>query len=133
MHCFVSMYLSGRKSLFDVLSILKHGISSVPCIVWSTVSMSFYCRNAYFILGVPNSPYYSDPASRRTPCLRINENPHQVVTLRLRNHTTVRGKEQRGEKRVSFPWCLGSTEHCQIALHFLMKAAAAIRAVCPGS
>lgn len=25
----------------------RHGVSSVPCIVWSTVSMSFYCRNTY--------------------------------------------------------------------------------------
>lgn len=48
MHCFVSMYLSGRKSLFNVLSLSsKHGVSSVPCIVWSTVSMSFYCWNTY--------------------------------------------------------------------------------------
>lgn len=48
MHCFVSMYLSGRKSLFNVLSLSsKHGVSSVPCIVWSAVSMSFYCWNTY--------------------------------------------------------------------------------------
>lgn len=46
MHCFVSMYLSGRKSLFNVFS-SKHGVSSVPCIVQSAVSMSFYCRNTY--------------------------------------------------------------------------------------
>lgn len=60
--------------------------------------MSFYCRNAYFVLGVPNSSYYSDPASWSTPCLRINENPHQVVTSRLRNHTMLRGKREEGSK-----------------------------------
>lgn len=57
--------------------------------------MSFYCRNAYFVLGVPNSSSYSDPASRSTPRLRINKNPQQVVTLNLRNHTRLGAKEQR--------------------------------------
>lgn len=128
MHCFVSMYLSGRKSLSMFCLSSKHGVPSVPCIVWSTVSMSFYCRNAYFVLGVPNSSYYSDPASRSVPRLRINANPHQAVALRLRNHTqkTIEEQKRRGKRgeKVSFPGHLGSIEHNQLALHFLMKAAA---------
>lgn len=102
----------------------KHGISSVPCIVWSTVSMSFYCRNAYFVLGVPNSSYYSDPASQSTPRLRINENPHQLW-LSGWETTPCWGAKRRGEQgeQVSFPGHLGSIEHCPAALHFLMKAA----------
>lgn len=60
--------------------------------------MSFYCRNAYFVFGVPNSSCYSDPASRSTPRLRINENPRQVVTLRLRNHTMLRSKREEGSE-----------------------------------
>lgn len=76
----------------------KHGISSVPCIVWSTVSMSFYCRNAYFVLGVPNSSYYSDPASRSTPRLRINENPHQLWLSGWETTPCWGAKEKRGAR-----------------------------------
>lgn len=104
----------------------KHGISSVPCIVWNTVSMSFYCRNAYFVLGVPNSSYYSDPASRSTPHLRIAENPHQAVILTQVEEPHHGEEQKRGGKRgekISFPGHLGSVEHNQVALHFLMKTA----------
>lgn len=60
--------------------------------------MSFYCKNAYFVFGVPDSSCYSDPASRSTPHLRINGNPHQVVTLRLRNHTMLGSKREEGSR-----------------------------------
>lgn len=61
MHCFVSMYLSGRKSLFNVLSILK------AWCIFCSLHCSERCLNVLllqkylFVLGVPNSSYYSDP------------------------------------------------------------------------
>lgn len=51
MHYFVSMYTSLGEKAFSMFCLSsKHGVSSVPCIVWSTVSMSFYCSNTYLYL-----------------------------------------------------------------------------------
>lgn len=52
MHCFVSTYLSKRKSFFfDVLSLSsKHGIPSVPCIVGALSDVFLFFVGFFFSL-----------------------------------------------------------------------------------
>jgi len=84
--------------------------------------MSFYCRNTY-VYWEYLIPLITVILSRRA-LPTFGENPHQVVSLKLRKHTTLKSRRvEGGGQKVCFPGRLGYTEDDRIALCFLTKAA----------